>query len=94
MLSDLEIIVKQRHTDNSRFSLLCVLRQQPGRPPERCSSNNRWTLQPEHTSVVGSILGELVFRATQEMRKDGLTTSEKVILTVINPLYVLQNGYR
>ena len=24
------------------------------------------------------------------MRKDGLTTSEKVILTVINPLYVLQ----
>lgn len=46
------------------------------------------------TPIVGSILGELVFRATQEMRKDGLTTSEKVILTVINPLYVLQNGYR
>jgi len=46
------------------------------------------------TPIVGSILGELVFRATQEMRKDGLTTGEKVILTVINPLYVLQNGYR
>jgi len=46
------------------------------------------------TPIVGSILGELVFRASQEMRKDGLTTSEKVILTVINPLYVFQNGYR
>ena len=46
------------------------------------------------TPIVGSILGELVFRATQEMRKDGLTSGEKVILTVINPLYVLQNGYR
>jgi hypothetical protein len=46
------------------------------------------------TPIVGSILGELVFRATQEMRKDGLTTGEKVILTVINPMYVLQNGYR
>jgi hypothetical protein len=46
------------------------------------------------TPIVGSILGELVFRATQEMRKNGLTTGEKVILTVINPLYVLQNGYR
>jgi hypothetical protein len=46
------------------------------------------------TPIVGSILGELVFRATQEMRKDGLTTGEKVILTIINPLYVVQNGYR
>jgi hypothetical protein len=46
------------------------------------------------TPIVGSILGELVFRATQEMRKDGLTTGEKVILTVINPMYVMQNGYR
>ena len=46
------------------------------------------------TPIVGSILGELVFRATQEMRKDGLTTGEKVVLTIINPLYVLQNGYR
>jgi hypothetical protein len=41
---------------------------------------------------MGSILAELVFRATQEMRKDGLPTSEKGILTVVNPLYVFQNG--
>ena len=46
------------------------------------------------TPIVGSILGELVYRATQEMRKDGLTTGEKIVLTVINPLYVLQNGYK
>jgi hypothetical protein len=46
------------------------------------------------TPVVGSILGELVYRATQEMRKDGFTKAEKIIVTIINPLYVLQNGYR
>jgi hypothetical protein len=46
------------------------------------------------TPVVGSILGELVFQATQAMRKDGFTKAEKIIVTVINPLYVLQNGYR
>ena len=46
------------------------------------------------TPIVGSILGELVFQATQKMRKDGFTKAEKVMVTVINPLYVLQNGYR
>ncbi len=45
------------------------------------------------TPVVGSILGELVYRATQEMRKDGFTKAEKILVTIINPLYVLQNGY-
>jgi hypothetical protein len=43
---------------------------------------------------VGSILGELVFQATQAMRKDGFTKAEKIMVTLINPLYVLQNGYR
>jgi hypothetical protein len=46
------------------------------------------------TPVVGSILGELVFRATQHMRKDGFTKAEKILVTIINPLHVLQNGYR
>jgi hypothetical protein len=46
------------------------------------------------TPVVGSILGEGIFLATQEMRKDGFTTAEKIIVTVINPMYVFQNGYR
>jgi hypothetical protein len=45
------------------------------------------------TPVVGSILGELVYRATQEMRKDGFTKAEKIVVTIINPLYVLENGY-
>jgi hypothetical protein len=46
------------------------------------------------TPVVGSILGELIYLATQEMRKDGFTTAEKIVVTVINPFYVFQNGYR
>ena len=46
------------------------------------------------TPVVGSILGEVIFLATQEMRKDGFTTAEKIVVTVINPMYVFQNGYR
>lgn len=46
------------------------------------------------TPVVGSILGEAIYLATKEMRKDGFTTAEKIIVTVINPMYVFQNGYR
>ncbi|MGE3153805.1 MAG: DUF3943 domain-containing protein [Nitrospiraceae bacterium] len=46
------------------------------------------------TPIVGSIFGELVFRATLAMRKNGFTTAEKIAVTVLNPLYVLQNGYR
>jgi len=46
------------------------------------------------TPVVGSILGELIYLATKEMKKNGFTTAEKIIVTVINPMYVFQNGYR
>ena len=46
------------------------------------------------TPIVGSILGELVYLATKEMKKNGFTTAEKIIVTVINPMYVFQNGYR
>jgi len=58
-----------------------------------------WSEQPSIndlilTPVVGSILGEGIFLATQEMRKDGFTTAEKIVVTVINPMYVFQNGYR
>jgi Domain of unknown function (DUF3943) len=45
------------------------------------------------TPVLGSIYGELVYRATQHMRQDGFTKGEKIILTIINPLYVFQNGF-
>lgn len=49
-----------------------------------------WAEQPSIqdliiTPIVGSILGELVYLATQELRKDGFTKAEKVILTLINP---------
>ena len=58
-----------------------------------------WSEQPSIndlivTPVVGSILGEGIFLATQEMRKDGFTIAEKIVVTVINPMYVFQNGYR
>jgi len=46
------------------------------------------------TPIVGSLMGELLFLATQEMRKDGFTTFEKILVTIVNPLYVMQNGYR
>ena len=58
-----------------------------------------WSEQPSIndliiTPVVGSILGEVIFLATQEMRKDGFTTAEKIVVTAINPMFVFQNGYR
>jgi hypothetical protein len=57
-----------------------------------------WGEQPSITDlivtpVVGSLYGELVYRATQNMRQDGFTKAEKIILTIINPLYVIQNGF-
>ena len=57
-----------------------------------------WGEQPSATDlivtpVLGSMYGELVYRATQHMRQDGFTKAEKIILTIINPLYVFQNGF-
>ena len=46
------------------------------------------------TPLVGALLGELSYQLTQKMRKDGFTTFEKIVVTIVNPLYVLQNGYR
>lgn len=46
------------------------------------------------TSPVGSVLGELNFRWTRTMRRDGLTFWEKAAITVVNPLHVIQHGYR
>jgi hypothetical protein len=45
------------------------------------------------TPIVGSILGELM-QVTLAMRKDGFTRTEKIMVAIINPLYVLENGYR
>jgi hypothetical protein len=46
------------------------------------------------TSPVGSVLGELSYRLTRRMRRGGFGTGERIALTVINPTYVLQYGYK
>ncbi len=46
------------------------------------------------TPIIGSILGELAHRATIGMKKKGFLWYEKVLVTVINPSYVINNGYK
>lgn len=46
------------------------------------------------TPVVGSVLGELVHQAANGMKKNGCTFPEKVLITVLNPMEVVFNGYR
>jgi hypothetical protein len=56
---------------------------------ERPSIQDLWV-----TPVVGSLLGELFHQATLEMKKDGTSVPEKVLITIINPLSVIFHGYR
>jgi hypothetical protein len=46
------------------------------------------------TTLAGVALGELSHRATKSMLKGGLTTWEKVAVTLINPFYAINNGYK
>ncbi len=46
------------------------------------------------TSNVGSLIGEGCHRLTTRLRKNGLTLPEKILVTVINPGHVLNNGYK
>ena len=46
------------------------------------------------TSPVGSLLGELNYQLTNHLRRGGLTFPEKALVTVVNPLHVIQHGYR
>lgn len=46
------------------------------------------------TSPVGSVLGELTHRLTRRLRRNGFGAGERVVLTLVNPTYVLQYGYR
>lgn len=46
------------------------------------------------TPVVGSIIGELAHWGTNRMRRNGFTFGEKVLVTIINPSYVINNGFR
>jgi hypothetical protein len=46
------------------------------------------------TGPGGWVLGEASYRLTQRMRRGGFSTTEKVIVLVVNPLHVLQHGFR
>lgn len=45
------------------------------------------------TSNLGSVFGELSHRATLRMSHNGFSTFEKILTTVINPVYVINNGF-
>lgn len=46
------------------------------------------------TPITGVIFGELAHRATLNMSKNGFTLGEKVLTILINPMYVLNNGFK
>lgn len=45
------------------------------------------------TSTVGSLIGEGFHRATLGMRRNGFQWYEMIIVTLINPTYLINNGY-
>ncbi len=46
------------------------------------------------TPICGIALGELSHQATKRMKRGGFTTGEKILVTIINPYYVINNGYK
>jgi hypothetical protein len=46
------------------------------------------------TPLLGTVLGEPIHRATLAIRRNGYSFLEKVVVFVINPMFVLNNGYR
>jgi hypothetical protein len=46
------------------------------------------------TPVTGITFGELFHFLTKKMRRGGFTIGEKILVTLINPAYVVNNGYR
>ena len=46
------------------------------------------------TSTLGSVMGEFAHRATIRLNQNGFSTFEKILITFINPSYVINNGYR
>ena len=58
-------------------------------PIEHPSAQDLWI-----TSTTGSVLGELSYRATKAMARNGFNPLEKVVVTIINPVWVAQRGYR
>jgi len=46
------------------------------------------------TSPSGWLLGEGAYQLTMLLRRDGYSLPEKAIVLIVNPLYVMQHGYR
>ena len=46
------------------------------------------------TPVLGSFVGELAHRATISMSKNGFQWYEKVLVCLINPTFVFNNGFK
>jgi hypothetical protein len=46
------------------------------------------------TPITGVFFGELAHRATLRMSRNGFTLGEKVLTILINPMYVLNNGFK
>ena len=45
------------------------------------------------TPIVGSILGESINQLTMNMRRNGFNFFEKVFVIILNPMFVLNNGF-
>lgn len=45
------------------------------------------------TPVLGAVLGEATHQATRLMKRRGFNLIEKIAVTIINPAYVINNGY-
>lgn len=45
------------------------------------------------TSTTGAVLGELSYQATKKLARDGFGAWERVVLVVINPIWLAQNGF-
>ena len=45
------------------------------------------------TPIVGSILGESIHQLTMNMRRNGFNFFEKVFVIILNPMFVLNNGF-
>ncbi len=46
------------------------------------------------TPIAGIALGELVNRMTLHFKKGGFSTGEKIIVTILNPFYLLNQGFK
>lgn len=45
------------------------------------------------TSTTGALLGEVIHRGTLRMGRNGFSTFEKVVVMIINPLFILNNKF-